>query len=78
MKKVIVHWLDAQSEDMLAIEAAEDLPTLERYNIGYLIAESKDEVRLAFGIVNNPDGSIAMYDKPLVIPRSMILGVENE
>lgn len=78
IREVTVYWIDAQIElDDLPLEGAMDLHPLERQNRGYLIKDTDGEVVVAFGIIHNPDKSIAAYDKVLVIPKRMVKRIEE-
>ena len=79
MKKAEVIWLDACLEEAhVPQEAIGDIQPLRRKNLGYLISEDSDAIRLAFGVIENFYENKTAYDLVLVIPRGMIETIKEE
>ena len=77
-KIVRVKWLDAGCESLqLNEEDAKKTSPMPRENVGYLLADNEEKVVVAFGIVEDRDRHIKVYDQTLVVPKGMVLEVKE-
>ena len=73
MKLVEVIWMDACIEEAhINKETANALVALERRQVGYLYKETKDEISLAYGMIENLFKKDSALDLAMAIPRGCI------
>ena len=78
VKIVEVEWRDACCEEgPMPLEAIEGMLGLTRYNIGYLVQESRSGVIIASGQIENFHNDKEAYEHVTIIPWGMIIKIET-
>jgi len=79
MREIKVFWIDARTDnDAVPLEVAENMQPYPRENKGYVIKDNESEIVIAFGLIKNSDGVLIAYDMPTVIPKGLVVKVEEE
>ena len=77
-KKVEVRWNDAAStSDNLALRDAQKVTPVTREQVGYLIAETDNEIKLSFGFFDDDNWDIRESDYTLIILKGMIVSIKE-
>lgn len=72
-KIVEIIWMDAcKCDDHIPEDAARELVGIERGNVGYLVSDKGEYVRIKFGYLNNLFKNIEACDDVFAIPKGSI------
>lgn len=76
--KVEITWLDAAFENSnMSIDDAKSLKLMLRSNVGYLVDDDGETLRLSFGEVSDQDKKCTVLSDILVIPRGDVKSVKK-
>ena len=79
MREAKIFWIDARTDnDNVPIEVAEGMQPYPRENKGWIVKDNESEIVIAFGLIRNSEGVLIAYDMPTVIPRGLIVKIEEE